>query len=148
MRKIKGKICKNKHIKLYHISEENHNNRVFKPRIPLSPLDEGENKTIARICFSTSLSGAFRALTFQDRGWSHEYYVHIPTDITKAVENSNVIKPSIDLVIDQEYTSEYWVREKVTLKCIGIAKFRYINFNSWFGPFRTKVKIKWVKKFE
>lgn len=148
MRKIKGKICKNKYIKLYHISEENHNNRVFKPRIPLSPLDEGENTTIARICFSTSLSGAFRAITFQDRGWSQEYYVHIPIDITNAVENHNVIKPSTDLLIDQEYTSEYWVREKVKMKCIGIAKFRYIDFNSWFGPFRTKVKIKWVEKFE
>ena len=61
--KIKGKICKNKNIKLFHISEEKHHNRIFKPRIPKSAgVDFGENVTIARICFSSSMSGAYRAM--------------------------------------------------------------------------------------
>ena len=44
MRKIKGKICKNENIHLYHISEDNHDRKMFKPRIPASTLEE-ENRT-------------------------------------------------------------------------------------------------------
>ena len=149
--KIKGKICYNKNIHLYHLSEENHNNRIFKPRIPKSAADGcGENTTIARICFSSSMSGAYRAITdIKDHGdWCYfPLYVHVPENIVDVVKNKNVIVPHKDLVFDQEYTNEHWVREKVKLKCIGKALFKLGRYN-YAGPFRTPVKIKWIEKYE
>ena len=144
MRKIKGKICKNESIHLYHISEDNHNRKIFKPRIPTSTLEK-ENATIARICFSTSISGAFRAIGFWDGGWSYPYYVHIPENINKSVINNKVIIPCEDLVPDQKITNEYWVRDKVKLKCIGLASFKYDAHK--FYRNRSKVKIKWIEKY-
>ena len=147
--KIKGKICKNKNIKLFHISEEKHHNRIFKPRIPKSAgVDFGENVTIARICFSSSMSGAYRAIynsKYQGM-WSNEYFIHIPENINDAVLNKNVIAPHSDLVFDQQYTNEYWVREKVKLKCIGKAQFK-IAYHRYWGPYRTRVDIKWIEKY-
>ena len=144
MRKIKGKICKNENIHLYHISEDNHNRKIFKPRIPASTL-EGENRTIARICFSTSMSGAFRAIGFWDGGWSYPYYVHVPENINKLVLKNNVIIPCEDLVPDQKITNEYWVRDKIKLKCIGLVSFKYDVYK--FNRNRSKVKIKWIEKY-
>ena len=147
--KIKGKVCKNENIRLFHLSLENHNNRIFKPRIPHNVADYcNENNTIARICFSTSMSGAYRAIEFNEkRGWSYPYYIHIPQNITNAVKNKNVIIPHKDLVFDVHYTNEHWVREKVKLKCIGKALFKYANKSYMDDNFRTKIKIKWIEKY-
>ena len=147
--KIKGKICKNRNIKLYHLSYKNQDKRIFKPRIPDSAVDgDSENKTIARICFSTSMSGAFRAISFDyDNYWSRPFYVHIPENIVDAVKNKNVIKPSNKLVFDSEYTNEYWVREKIKMKCIGKACFKYAKQN-FYSQYRHTVKIKWIEKYE
>lgn len=149
-RKIKGKICRNNNLNLYHLSEENHHNKVFKPRIPKSvAIDYNENNTIARICFSTSMSGAFRAIDFDNHSWwSIPFYVHKPIDISKAIKNKNVIKPSTDLVYDADYTNEYWIREKIKLKCIGRACFRYIQGSIFDKRFRTRIEIKWLEKYE
>lgn len=144
MRKIKGKICENESIHLYHISEDNHNGKIFKPRIPTTTMD-GENRTITRICFSTSISGAFRAIGFWDGGWSYPYYVHVPENINKSVIKNKVIIPHEDLVPDQKTTNEYWVRDKVKLKCIGLASFKYDTHKD--GRNRSKVKIKWIEKY-
>lgn len=146
--KIKGKICKNKHIRLFHLSEKNQNNKIFKPRIPKSILIEGENETIARICFSSSMSGAFRAISFNyDNFWSEPLYVHIPETIEKAIENKNVIIPSTDLVLDSKFTNEYWVREKVKMKCIGKAQFKYYGNFLYTYQYRSTIKIKWIEKY-
>ena len=60
----------------------------------------------------------------------------------------NVIKPSTDLVYDADYTNEYWIRENIKLKCIGRACFRYIQGNIFDKRFRTRIKIKWLEKYE
>ena len=148
-RKIKGKICRNTNIKLYHLSETNHNKRIFKPRIPSSAAgDCGENTTIARICFSSSMSGAYRAIEFDEcRGWSYPLYVHIPESIDNAIQNKNVIIPHKDLVFDVHYTNEHWVREKVKLKCIGKACFKYMGRSYKDDKLRTKIGIKWIEKY-
>lgn len=74
-------------------------------------------------------------------------YVHVPENIADVVKNKNVIVPHKDLVFDQEYTNEHWVREKVKLKCIGKAWFKLEPYNYISGPFRTPVKIKWIEKY-
>ena len=48
---------------LFHVSEVNHNGKVFRPRIPHS-AEESENMDIKRICFSTSITGASDANLF------------------------------------------------------------------------------------
>lgn len=147
-RKIKGKICNNSNIKLYHLSEENYNNKIFKPRIPSSAA-ENENKTIARVCFSSSMSGAYRAIEFYEKGgWSYPLYVHMPENINSAIQNKNVIIPHEDLVFDVHYTNEYWIREKVKLKCIGKAIFKYTRNSYMDDMFRTKIAIKWIEKYD
>ena len=148
-RKIKGRICKNSNIRLYHLSETNHDRRVFKPRIPSSAAgDCGENTTIARICFSSSISGAYRAIEFDKyKGWSYPLYVHVPENISSAIKNKNVIVPHKDLVFDVHYTNEHWVREKVKLKCIGKACFKYMKRSYMDNDLRTKIGIRWIEKY-
>ena len=95
------------------------------------------------------MSGAYRAITdIKDHGdWCYfPLYVHVPENIVDVVKNKNVIVPHKDLVFDQEYTNEHWVREKVKLKCIGKALFKLERYN-YAGPFRTPVKIKWIEKY-
>lgn len=46
--------------KLYHLSELNHDDEWFKPRVPESICDDGlEDDKIKRVCFSSSICGAF-----------------------------------------------------------------------------------------
>lgn len=148
-RKIKGRICRNTNIKLYHLSDTNHDRRVFKPRIPSSAAgDCGENTTIARICFSSSMSGAYRAIEFDEyKGWSYPLYVHVPENIETAVQNKNVIVPHEDLVFDARVTNEHWVREKVKLKCIGKAMFKYMERSMKTDKIRPKVAMRWIEKY-
>lgn len=148
-RKIKGRLCRNRDITLYHLSDTNHNNRIFKPRIPASAAgDCGENTTIARICFSSSMSGAYRAIEFDEcRGWSYPLYVHVPENIEAAILNKNVIVPHEDLVFDVHYTNEHWVREKVKLKCIGKARFKFTRRSYMDSNLRTKIAIRWIEKY-
>ena len=95
------------------------------------------------------MSGAFRAIDFDGPNcWSRPFYVHKPIDISKAIKNKNVIKPSTDLVYDADYTNEYWVREKIKLKCIGRACFKYIKGSIFDKRFRTRIEIKWLEKYE
>lgn len=71
----------------YHLSEINHNNEVFYPRVPYSIMDDEEYKDqkSKRICFSTTLSGAYRAIQFRPNE-SMELYVHIPLEIENKIK--------------------------------------------------------------
>jgi hypothetical protein len=61
---------------LYHLSDENHNNEVFYPRVPKT-ITYNEDVKTKRICFSSSMSSAFRAHFNYKTGWIIKY-VHIP----------------------------------------------------------------------
>lgn len=134
MKKVK------KILRLYHISEENQNNKVFKPRIPSSALDSGfEDNITKRICFASSISGAYKAIDYGM--YNTTYYVHVPINLNSIVRKEKLYKPDEKEVIDCKTTGEYWVLSNVKLKCIGIAKFKYKR-NS------TSIVIKWIKKFK
>jgi len=129
--------------KLYHLSVSNHNGEVFSPRVPESIWwDKGEDNKKKRICFSTSMSGAFRAINFD--GYEEELYIHIPENLEKV--NKHCWKPSVDEVEDVDFTGEKWVTCKVNMKCIGKAVFSYKNGSFWsLGPWRPKVRIKYLE---
>jgi coproporphyrinogen III oxidase-like Fe-S oxidoreductase len=126
---------------LYHLSEINHNNEVFHPRVPYSIMDneEYEGQKTKRICFSTTLSGAFRAIQFRPNE-SMELYVHIPYN-----DNVKYYCPTESQVYDCKFTNEVWVRRKTKMKCIGEIRAYYKN--SDFRHWRPKVRVKWLEKY-
>ena len=141
MRRIK------KPLRLYHLSEENHDGKVFSPRIPLSALDlADEDQKTKRVCFSSSMSGACRAI---DGGlYQYEYYVHVPVGLDEIVKNGKLYKPTEKEVSDCLDTGEYWILSKVKLKCIGIAKFTFLDNNFFRVTYSPDIRIRWIKKFE
>lgn len=137
MRKIK------KPLRLYHLSEENHDGKVFKPRVPHSALDSDfEDQKTKRVCFASSMAGAYRAIEYGMHQCT--YYVHVPVGLDKIVKNGKLCKPTEKEVADCCDTGEYWILSNVRLKCIGIAMFKYIE-NCYYSQ---DIRIRWVKKFE
>lgn len=67
---MKEKRIYNPPKRLIHLSEENHNGEWFKPRVPGSIVincgygENNEDDTIKRVCFSSSITGAFYAISF------------------------------------------------------------------------------------
>lgn len=141
MKKIK------KPLRLYHLSEENHDGEVFKPRVPLNALDAAfEDQKIKRVCFASSMAGAYRAI---DCGMYHyTYYVHVPVGLDEIVKNGKLCKPTDDEVADCSDTGEYWVLSKVKLKCIGEARFTYLDNNYFRANYNSDLRIRWIRKFE
>ena len=139
------RIAKKK-IKLYHLSETNCDGKTFKPRVPESICDdpELENQKVKRVCFSSSLSGAYRAIS-DVVGYEDILYVHIPENIDEIISNNKLIKPSEDDVFDVHETGEYWITQKVKLKCIGVAKFK--SDYDWFDNEKENIKFRWIEKF-
>lgn len=135
------KHCK----KLYHISIDNHNGEVFHPRVPDNFGNE-EDYTMNRVCFSSTISGAYRAITFEDT-YGEECYIHIPENIESIVKRGGLYKPDENLVWDSYFTNEYWVRRPVKMKCIGKAKFYYKNKSKILGTWRPRVIFKWIEKY-
>ena len=142
MRRVKKKIH------LYHLSDDNCNNKIFKPRIPKSAIDDPkyENQKIKRVCFSSSMAGAVRAISYGDVRFIQ--YVHVPENIDDIINSGNLYKPDDTEVYDTYYTGEYWVTQKVKMKCIGVAEFYYEEGNYWDLQFRPNVKIRWIEKYE
>lgn len=126
-------------IKLYHLSFFNHDGETFHPKIPDSVMLDEDDK-LNRVCFSSSMSGCYRALFSND---VVELFVHVPTNI----KSKNLYKPSSYLVPDVEYTDEYWYRKPVKMKCIGKAKFSR-PYLRWSSRIKPHVKIKWIEKYE
>ena len=141
MRRIK------KPLRLYHLSDENQDGKVFKPRVPLSALDsDEEDQKTKRVCFASSMSGAYRAI---DCGmYQYDYYVHVPVCLDDIVKNGKLYKPTTKDVADCGDTGEYWILSNVRLKCIGIARFTYLDNNYFRARYSPDVRIKWIKKFE
>ena len=130
--------------KLYHLSVDNHDGEIFKPRIPSNTMDN-ENRTKKRICFSTSLSGAYRALS---NDCLETLFVHIP--IFKENCKKRVYKPSTKEVPDVKATREKWVRQDVRMKCVGVVKishnmhkFKFKNDEAVYNY----VNVRWLKRY-
>lgn len=125
---------------LYHLSEINHNNKIFTPRVPHSIMDdeEKEDQKTKRICFSTTISGAYRAIQFHPND-KMELYVHVPYN-----DNIRYYRPTEQQVYDCKFTNEVWVKHKTKMKCIGKIKAYFIkDYFHW----RPKVRFKWIEKY-
>lgn len=128
--------------KLYHLSLYNHNNEWFKPRVPLSVADKmSEDDKIRRVCFSTSISRAFYAISFD--GSYQTLYVHIPLNLDKIVSKGKLCIPTEKQVFDVGTTKEHWIKCKVKLRCIGKIRIGYKT-----SLFDEKFKFKWLEKYD
>lgn len=136
---MKGNIIKNPPKKLFHLSEVNHDGEWFYPRIPKSVcLDAKEDNRTKRVCFSSTICGAFFAISFF--GDRQKLYVHTPCNLDKIYKKGKLYKPTEKQVFDAPYTREYWIKSRVKLRCIGLISIKYKE--TIFG---TKFYFKWLK---
>ena len=101
---------------LYHLSEQNLNDKTLTPRIPDNFLVKNgyEDKETPRVCFTSSINKSLRAMSQNLKG--KEFYVHIPSG------DYETYKPSTKEVPDSKVTGEVWITEPVKLTCIGKIK--------------------------
>ena len=124
---------------LYHLSDINHDGEVFVPRVPAT-IAQHENSSVKRVCFSTTMSGAFKAISQCYFDHIQKLYVHVPESMPK-----KILRPDEYDVYDVELTKEKWVVEKVKMKCIGCAMFRGYEHDDDEIP--AKVNIQWIEKY-
>lgn len=113
---------------MYHLSTENHDGDVFEPRYyDNDNVKAGTERRVKRICFSDSINGCIYSI-FPSGAYDVDLYVHIPgSEVTKVYETTP------DDIYDSNITHELWVKEPVTMKCIG-----KIHIS---GVYKDKVKV-------
>lgn len=113
---------------MYHLSTENHDGDVFEPRYyDNDNVKAGTERRVKRICFSDSINGCIYSI-FPSGAYDVDLYVHVPgSKVTKVYETTP------DDIYDSKITHELWVKEPVTMKCIG-----KIHIS---GVYKDKVKI-------
>lgn len=99
---------------MYHLSTENHDGDVFEPRYyDNDNVKAGTERRVKRICFSDSINGCIYSI-FPSGAYDVDLYVHVPgSEVTKVYETTP------DDIYDSNITHELWVKEPVTMKCIG-----------------------------
>lgn len=128
---------------LYHLSK-NKNLTVLTPKIPESAIPTYEDIKTKRVCFSDFIDGCLSAL--QDV--PSKYYVYVPID---ELSEDDVYHPTVDEVIDAEFTHEVWILKEIKVKCIGI--IQNDNYN-WCKKYSTDkgnatffhYSYKWIEK--
>lgn len=101
--------------KLYHISEENLDNKTLIPRVPDNFMTKNgyEDAKIKRVAFCTSIQGCLMALSANISG--KVFYVHEPIDYNvRILFNKDIITKKY--VPDAHITGETWVLEPIKLK--------------------------------
>ena len=89
MNKNLTRITKTK--KLYHLSFDNCDGQIFKPRIPSNRIPD-EDGSLNRVCLSSSMSGAFRACSQNDYNYAI-MFVHVPENIDNIIKRGGCINP-------------------------------------------------------
>ena len=113
---------------MYHLSTENHNGDIFEPRYyDNDNVKAGTERRVKRICFSDSINGCIYSI-FPSGAYDVDLYVHVPGS-----EVSKVYETTSDDIYDSKITHELWVKEPVTMKCIG-----KIHIS---GVYKDKVKV-------
>jgi phage pi2 protein 07 len=156
-----SKIIPDENFILYHLAYENHDGKIFKPRVPLgfdlNPNNNiAENKIWKRVCFSPDIAKCIRAIRTSYIYYGDAFYVHTIVD----QEKYNIYKPTKKEVWDCEATDEYWLRDPVKLKCIGrVLVTGYSknpddytvvlpNFeNHLFIEYYPTYKYKWIERY-
>lgn len=104
-------------VRLFHLSRYKHpDGTMFRPRIPENGLYLEDEKT-KRVCVSTSISGCFLAMGFEN---DYTYaWIFEPVNYKK-IEN-HIFQPTKNEVPDVTETREKWITCPVKMKCVGYA---------------------------
>ncbi len=91
-----------KHNRFFHISTNDLNNKILKPKIPFNTFIESgyENKTIPRISFSTSVDYCLMALGKNIKGYIFNVYEPYDYKNIKIINNDEIIKKNILLMLN------------------------------------------------
>lgn len=137
-------------MRLYHLSEENHNGEVFKPKVPDSyyqdcygnPLEDVQTR---RVCFSKSITGALLSTTSESGYYTR--YLHVPAEPEK-LDPKRIHEVTEEEVPDGPYCEEVWVKQNVKMKCIGKIYIGYDgrSFENMVRM-RPKVRFKYLEKY-
>ena len=111
--------------RLIHLSTDNLDGRTLTPRVPASRLDN-EDDTTKRVCFSSSIPGARRAL---GHSGEDEHFVHVPDC---PMTELKPVRPTSEQVEDAMRNREWWVTRPVRLKCIGKVRFSLGHNHYWY----------------
>lgn len=108
-------FVKDPNLELFHISP-NKNIKELTPRVTNKPMDD-ENIRIPRVSAAPDIDSCFRAVGFQDKVKDKpvKFYVYK----LQLTNQHRIVKPSTDLVPDQEETHEYWVLDPVKVEYLG-----------------------------
>lgn len=116
-------------MKIYHVSSAKNATISLSPRVPNNFMTQNgfeDNKT-ARVCVSTSVDGALKAMSMNLKGKTlYVYSADIP--------NAEIYKPTMSEVPDAHITGERWIKRPVTLNyeksiVVGEAKDKEYNYN-------------------
>ena len=100
----------------YHLSEYIIKDSILTPRVPSNFFSANgyEDTEVPRVCLAPSIQTALMALSYK---WANKVlYVYTPAKWYQ------IYTPSIKQVPDVEITKEVWVKELVTLVCLGKIK--------------------------
>ena len=105
-------------LKLYHISEEDLDNKLLTPRIPKNYMTKNnyENNTIPRISFSTSIDGCLMGMSQNLKDTIFNVYEPEDYNDLKIISNKDIIKNNY--TPDAKLTNEVWVITPVKLKFV------------------------------
>lgn len=134
-------------MRLYHLSEKNHDGEIFKPRVPESCYQDCwgnilEDIKTKRVCFSKTVAGAALSTSFEE-GYCTRY-LHVPAEPEK-LNVKRIHEVTQDEVEDGPYCEEVWVKQNVKMKCIGKVRIGY-RFDLSKG--RPKVHFKYLEKYK
>lgn len=125
--------------KLYHISEENLDNKTLIPRVPDNYMTKNgyEDAKIKRVSFCTSIQGCLMALSANISG--KVFYVHEPIDYNvRILFNKDIITKKY--VPDAHITGETWVLETIKLKNVMTILVKSAKSKSYEYKLEDKTK--------
>ncbi|MBR4589189.1 MAG: hypothetical protein IKO36_00880 [Bacteroidaceae bacterium] len=126
--------------KLYHISINKQDNKIFVPRVPSNRMHL-ENDTIPRVCVSTSIRGCIKSIGLD---CTHcKVFIYTPVSCNGKNISDYIYKPTIKEVGDVIGTREKWITCPVRMKCIGYAIVK--TYTNLCGFIDFKVITHWYK---
>lgn len=129
---------------LYHLSFDKNLPKVLKPQLPAgSELAKGKvddfrhEPSIPRVCFSTSIEGAFRAIYVNIQeivekhgkdGIEFSVYKRIGSPLDKGISTNTLSQRA---VWDAQVTDEWWCLEPTRVRKVGKVIIKCDSFGEW-----------------
>lgn len=120
--------------KLYHLSEDDLNNKLITPRVPYNKLTKTgfENCSIARICFAPNVENCLIAIGDDLQDKIFNVYEPMNYNNLQIISNDEIVKNNY--VADAFLTREVWVTNPVIMKYL----YKIKVLNAVDKPFKVQ----------